>query len=76
MKTKSHLSTKDLTKLRTSLPHGGIKTISEKTKLNHSTVSKVLKGVFFNESVIKEALKLIEESKRKTDSLKKRIDLL
>jgi len=76
MKTKSHLSTKDLTTIRKNLPHGGIKQISEITGLDQSTVSKVLKGVFFNEAVIDRALEIIEHNKSKAESLKERIGKL
>lgn len=76
MKSKSHLSTKDLSTLRKNLPHGGIKRISETTKLDQSTVSKVLKGVFNNDTVIECALEIIEETKSKSESLKQRIGKL
>lgn len=73
---KSHLTTKELEIIKRKLPHGGIKQISEETGLDQSTVSKVLKGEFFNLTIIDSAIKLIEQNKIKSKKLKKRISNL
>ncbi|WP_454880627.1 hypothetical protein [Sphingobacterium detergens] len=67
---KSQISTSDLEKLKAKLPHGSIKTISIKLGIDQSTVSKVLKGDFFNEDVISEAVKIAEEVKLKQNQWK------
>lgn len=73
---KSHLTTKELSTLRKKLPHGSIKRISELTGLDQSTVSKVLRGDFQNESVIEQTILIIEEANSKSVELKNRISQL
>lgn len=67
---KSQISTSDLEKLKAKLPHGSIKKISKILNVDQSTVSKVLRGDFFNENVIQEALKIAEETKEQQDKWK------
>lgn len=59
--TKTTIPSDKLSTLRSSLPHGSIQMISDRTGLSRETVSRVLRGKSQREDVIKEALKIIQD---------------
>lgn len=59
--------------LKKALPHGSIKNIATKAGVSRQAVSDVLKGEYYNESVITEALNIIEREKEKQERLSARI---
>lgn len=65
-----------LQKIREKLPKRYIKTLKDKTNVSESTIYKTLRGDLKNESVIKAALDLIEETLQFNNDIKERVNKL
>ncbi|RMF27954.1 MAG: hypothetical protein D6765_06735 [Bacteroidetes bacterium] len=50
------------------LPHGAINEIANRTGLTPQTIAKVLRGEWSNPQVIREALKLIRQHRRRIEN--------
>uniref|UniRef100_F4C453 HTH cro/C1-type domain-containing protein n=1 Tax=Sphingobacterium sp. (strain 21) TaxID=743722 RepID=F4C453_SPHS2 len=73
---KSQETTNYLDVLRNKLPKKGLREIARRLELNPATVTKVFNGEFENESVIDEAIKIVEETKERKRQLAERIKAL
>lgn len=65
-----------LKSIRQCLPHGSNNIIAEKTGLTPIYISKVLNGVYYNFSVIEEAVNIALKEKAIRDSLTSKLDTL
>lgn len=55
----------DLTKIRRKLKYGDSKIIIHNTGMSAGAVSQVIAGVYYNQSILDEANRIIEEREKK-----------
>lgn len=70
------MTKKELKKLKSKLPRGYVKMLVNETGLSSATISRVLRGDYFNQKVIDAAIKLAAETKSIVDCQQNKIKSL